>query len=127
MMTAAEARSLGGIARQVRGLLNGIDQLPEAFEEVERMEGRRDAATREHRAVEADVAALRTAFTKLDQDYQSLQTQYGRLDQEHRAKQAQLDASLSTVRTELAAAQKLKHETEEQLAAITAKWNLAHG
>ena len=38
MITAAEGKSLGGISRQVRALLTGIEKLPEAFDEVEALE-----------------------------------------------------------------------------------------
>ena len=127
MMTAAEAKSLGGIARQVRALLNGIDKLPEAFDEVEGLEGRRDAAKREHRAVEADITASRAAVASLDQDYEVLRQQYATLDSEHRSKKDQLEATLSTTRAELAAMENLKRETEAHLAAFAAKWNVTHG
>lgn len=127
MLTAAEAKSLGGIARQVRALLTGIDKLPDAFDQVEGLEVRLATAKREKLTVEADVAAMRAVFVKLDLDYQSLQKQYGQLDQEYRVKQRQLESTLNTVQTELAAAQQLKHDTEEQLASITAKWHLKMG
>ena len=121
MMTAAEAKSLGGIARQVRALLNGIDKLPEAFDEVEGLEGRRDAAKREHRAVEADITASRAALSTLDADYQVLQKQYEQLDQQYRDKKQTLEGSLNTVRGDLDAANQLKQELDDALALLKAK------
>lgn len=127
MLTAAEAKSLGGIARQVRALLVGIDKLPEAFDEIGRLETRLAEAQQEHRKAEADVVASRATFLKLDADVQRLQAQYAQLDQEYRAKKQALDATLTTTQAEIAAAQALKQETEEQLASITAKWQLKTG
>ena len=86
-----------------------------------------ELVTHQKSALEADVAALRTAFTTLDQDYQRLQTQYGQLDHEHRTKQQALDSTLTTTRAEVAAAQQLKRDTETQLAKITADWHLKTG
>ena len=127
MMTAQEAKSLGGIARQVRALLAGIDKLPDAFDEVEGLEARLATAKRDTRTVEADAVTVRAALTKLDQDYQRLQAQYGQLDQEYRSKQQALDSTLTATRAEVAAAQQLKHDTEAQLAKITADWHLKTG
>ena len=121
MMTTTEAKSLGGIARQVRALLNGIDKLPEAIDEVEGLEGRRDAAKREHRALESDIATLRAVFDTLDADYRALQKQYGQLDQEYRDKKQTLEASLNTVRGDLDAANQLKQELDDALALLKAK------
>lgn len=83
--------------------------------------------TKQKQALESDVAALRTDVATLNADYQRLQKSYGQLDAEHRARKQQLEATLSTVLAELAAAQQLKHDTEEQLATITAKWQLKTG
>jgi chromosome segregation ATPase len=121
MITAAEAKQLGGVARQVRALLLGIDKLPEAFDEVEGLEVRLATAKRELRDVDAQMTASKLAAAKLDSDYRDLQVRYGQLDAEYRDKQAQLEASLSTLLAEVAAAQDLKRETEQQLAAISAK------
>ena len=127
MLTAAEAKSLGGIARQVRALLTGIDKLPDAFEAIEGAEVQLATVKKEQLRVEADVAATRATFAKLDADMQRLQVRYAQLDQEYHAKQQALEARLSTTRAELTAAQALKRETEEQLATITAKWHLKTG
>lgn len=113
MLSAAEARSLGGIARQVRALLTGIDKLPEAFDEAERLDVRLATAKREQLQVEADIAASRAAFAKLDGDFQTLQRQYAELDAEYRTKQQALETTLRTTRAEVAAAQTLKQDTEE--------------
>ena len=127
MMSAAEAKTLGTIAQQVRGLLTGIDRLPEAFAEVEGLEVRVAVARKEHARVEADITALKTAYTTLDGDYQMLQASYRQLDAKHREEKARLDATLTAVLAKVAAAQQLKHDTEEQLATITAKWHLKTG
>ncbi|TKB91785.1 MAG: hypothetical protein E8D41_09935 [Nitrospira sp.] len=127
MMTAQEAKSLGGIARQVRALLTGIDKLPDAFDEVEGLEVRLATAKREQLTVEADVAAVRAAFAKLDGDYQRLQTRYSQLATEYRDKEQTLDATLSTKREKLAEIERLIPETEERLAAITKDWHLKTG
>jgi chromosome segregation ATPase len=126
-ITAAEARQCAGLARQIRGLLAGIDNLGDAFDDAERLEGRIAAAKKEKLAVEADIAASRAAFNKLDGDFQKLQASYSQLDAKHREEKARLDSTLSATRAELAAAQQLKHDTEEQLATITAKWHLKTG
>lgn len=122
MLTAAEAKSLGGITRQIRGLLQGIDQLPEAFEQVEGLEVSLATAKKEKQIVESDTAALKTTFAKLDGDYQRLQTQYASLDEEYRDKRQQLEDSLVGLRADLAAGQLLRQETEDQLAALKAKF-----
>ena len=83
-----------------------------------------EPVTQQKAALESDVAALRVAFTKLDQDHQRLQTQYGQLDHDYRTKQQVLEATLSATRAEVAAAQQLKRDTETQLAKITADWQL---
>ena len=127
MITAAEAKSLGGISRQVRALLTGIEKLPEAFDEVEALEVRLATAKREQLTVVADIAALRATFAKLDGDYQTLQKRYTQLDGEYRTKEQQIEDSLSTARAELAATQQLKRDTEAQLAELTAKWSLKTG
>jgi chromosome segregation ATPase len=126
-ITAADARQCAGLARQIRGLLTGIDNLGEAFDDAERLESRIAAAKRELVTVESDVAALRATFATLDANYAVLQKSYGQLDAEHRTKKQSLEATLSTVRAELTAAQQLKLDTEEQLATITAKWHLKTG
>ncbi|TKB72530.1 MAG: hypothetical protein E8D46_13040 [Nitrospira sp.] len=83
-----------------------------------------ETVTKQKAELEADVAALRGVFTQLDADYQALRAQHGQLDREHRAKQQALDATLTTTRAEVAAAQQLKRDTEAQLAKITADWHL---
>jgi hypothetical protein len=113
MLTSAEAKSLGGIARQVRALLVGIDKLPEAFEQVEGLEVSLATAKKEKQLVESDTAALRATFAKLDADYRQLQTLYAGLDGTYRAKKEQLELTLSTVLGDLAEAQQLKQEAEE--------------
>ena len=55
-LTAAEARSLGAIARQMRALFVGVDKLPEAFEAAENLEARVTAAHEQLRDVEASTA-----------------------------------------------------------------------
>ncbi len=103
-MTAAEARQLGGIARQIRGLLTGIEKLPEAFDEVEALDLRVDVAKRELRS------------------YEELAAKYANLDREYSQKRAELEASLEILRAEMAAAQRLKEEIEEKLTALKAKF-----
>ena len=120
-LTAQEARSLSGIARQVRALLAGIDKLPEAFSEVEAMEVRIAEAKQEKLTVEADIAALRADFTKLDGEYRSLQQRYDGLRDEYKAKREELEASCCTLQADVEAAKQLKQETENHLAALKAK------
>ena len=127
MITAAEAKSLGGISRQVRALLTGIDKLPEAFDEVEALEIRLATAKREQLTVVADIAALRATFAKLDGDYQRLQQKYGQLEGEYRAKAQTIDAALSAKREKLAVIEQLIPETEARLAGITKDWHLKTG
>ena len=127
MITAAEAKSLGGISRQVRALLTGIDKLPEAFDEVEALEIRLATAKREQLTVVADIAALRATFAKLDGDYQRLQQKYGQLEGEYRAKEQTIDAALSAKREKLAVIEQLIPETEARLAGITKDWHLKTG
>ena len=43
-ITAVEARACGNLARQVRGLLTGIDRLSDAFDEAEKIDARVAAA-----------------------------------------------------------------------------------
>jgi chromosome segregation ATPase len=121
MLTTADAKALGGIARQIRGLLHGIDQLPEAFEQVEGFEVRLSEAKKAKLAIDADVAALRASFTKLDEDYTNLRQQYARLDTDHASRKRELEASLSTLLADVAAAQQLKQEAEDHLNSLRAK------
>lgn len=51
-ITAVEARACGNLARQVRGLLTGIDRLSDAFDEAEKIDARVAAAKREQAMVE---------------------------------------------------------------------------
>jgi predicted nucleic acid-binding Zn-ribbon protein len=127
MITAAEAKSLGGISRQVRALLTGIDKLPEAFDEVEALDIRLATAKREQLTVVADIAALRATFAKLDGDYQRLQQKYGQLEGEYRTKEQNLEATLSATREKLAVIEQLIPETEARLASITKDWHLKTG
>lgn len=127
MLTTAEAKSLGGIARQVRALLAGIDKLPDAFEQVEGLEVQLATAKKEKLAVESDLAALKASLAKLGEDYQRLQSRYAQLDADYRAKKESLEATLSTTLADLATAQQLKQDTEAQLAKITADWHLKTG
>jgi hypothetical protein len=83
-----------------------------------------EPVTQQKAALEYDVAALRTAYGKLDADYTALQQSYGQLEAAHRTKKQTLDDSLATTRGEVAAAQQLKRDTEAQLAKITADWHL---
>lgn len=121
MITAAEAKQLGGLARQVRGLLLGIDKLPDAFNEAEGLEVRLATAKQELRDVDSQIAASKLGASQLDKDYQELQTRYGQLDADYRQKEADLKSSLSTLLAAVAAAQQLKEETEQQLTAISEK------
>lgn len=127
MITAAEAKSLGGISRQVRALLTGIDKLPEAFDEVEALEIRLATAKREQLTVVADIAALRATFAKLDGDYQRLQQKFGQLEGEYRTKEQTLEATLSATREKLAVIEELIPQTEARLASITKDWHLKTG
>ena len=86
-----------------------------------------ESAKMQKTALESDVAVLRTAYGKLDADYTALQQSYGQLEAAHRTKKQTLDDSLATTRGEVAAAQQLKHDTEAQLAKITADWHLKTG
>jgi chromosome segregation ATPase len=83
-----------------------------------------EPVTKQKQALESDVAALRATYAKLDGDYQTLQKHYKQLDDEYRVKTQSLEATLSAVRAEVAAAQQLKWDTEAQLAKITADWHL---
>lgn len=121
-ITSSEARQCAGLARQIRGLLTGIDNLGEAFDDAERLEGRITAAKKEKLAVDADIAQARAVFAKLDGDYHTLQASYSQLDAAHRSKKAHLEATLRTLQEEVAVARKLKQETDDQLAALAAKF-----
>jgi predicted nucleic acid-binding Zn-ribbon protein len=127
MLTVQEAKSLGNISRQIRGLLSGIDRLPEAFDEVEALEIRLATAKREQLTVVADIAALRATFAKLDGDYQRLQQKFGQLEGEYRAKEQVLEATLAGKREKLAVIEQLIPETEARLANITKDWHLKTG
>jgi chromosome segregation ATPase len=121
MLTSAEAKSLGGIARQVRALLVGIDKLPDAFDQVEGLEVQLAAAKKEKLAVEADTAALKATLTQLNEDYRRLQAQYAGLNAEYRTRKDRLESGLSTLLTDVAEAEQRKLEIEAQLASLKAK------
>jgi chromosome segregation ATPase len=73
-MTSADIKQLGSIAKQIRGILTGIDKLPEACDELERRERACDQR-------EAQQEQLQTSIERLTAEDASAQQSLARIQQ----------------------------------------------